>query len=83
MRFAEGLNLELVHVMMSSNFFSANCRARNVQYIRVGKIVIKDDGVLRLLASFAIEAAVENAVDDPSSLPCAFHFYVKGPPTHD
>lgn len=49
MRFVDMRKMNVADYMMSSNFLAANFRATYVQYIKIGKIMIKHEYMLFLL----------------------------------
>lgn len=61
---------DIVENTMSSKFFADNCRAAQKRYVRVGKMTIKHQDVIRLLGKLRKhDTAAENTgitlVDDP------------------
>lgn len=55
-RFVDGRIMHIAEDIMLSESLAANCRATYRRYIRVGKIMIKQRGVLSLLVKLGREA---------------------------
>lgn len=58
MSFADERVLDIVGVMMSSNFFATNSKVTYVRYIRIAKMIFKKEGFLSLHVSLTVDRLV-------------------------